>query len=151
MIEIRNFAKARINKNFLKKIIYTVLKEEKKRSNIAISIVFLGEKKIKEFNKKFREKDSPTDVLSFPGNVFEKKGDNKFVEPPSSLLQLGEILICLPQVKKNARLQKENSWKKELTRVLIHGILHVLGYSHNTEKKDKVMMAKQEKYFSKFF
>ena len=68
---------------------------------------------IRELNRKYRQKNKATDILSFQyGNA-------------------GEIVICLKEVKKNAR-RFQSTFKKELARVLIHGILHILGYSHQT-------------------
>jgi probable rRNA maturation factor len=81
----------------------------------------VGNGRMRELNKKYRRKDKATDVLSFQyGNS-------------------GEVAICLKEVKKNAKKFK-STLNKELTRVLIHGILHVLGYSHKG-------MAKKESYY----
>ena len=79
-----------------------------------ISIVFVSKNKIRELNKKYRKKDEVTDVLSF--------GDD-----------LNEIVIC-PVIIKS---------KKELKEVLIHGILHLLGYEHSKKMEEK------EKYYLK--
>jgi len=116
MIEINNLTVKRIDKNFLKSIAQRVLKEEKHKK-INLSIALVGKKKIKTINKRFRGKDEVTDVLSFGEGV-------------------NEIIIC-PAVVKT---------KKELALILIHGILHLLGYEHGPE-----MEKKQKDYLSKFF
>ena len=120
MIEINNLTTVAVDKEFLKRVARKVLKGENKEG-IDLSIVFTGEKKIRKLNKKYRKKDKVTDVLSF--------GDG-----------LNEIIICLGEVKKNAKKYNSTS-KKELARVLIHGILHLLGYEHSKK------MQKKEEYY----
>ena len=115
MIEINNLTKTVIDKKFLEGLAKKVLKREN-RKEINLSIAFVGEERIKKLNKKYRGKNKVTDVLSF--------GDG-----------LNEIVIC-PTVIKT---------KKELARVLTHGILHLLGYGHG-----KNMEKKQEYYLSLF-
>jgi probable rRNA maturation factor len=132
MIEINNLTKEKIDEGFLKKVAKIVLKEENTGS-ADLSVAFVEEREIKKLNKKYRKKNKPTDVLSFAGSRELKEG-------------LGEVVICLEQVKKS-----KNDFKKELTLVLIHGILHLLGYDHDkSEKAARIMEQKQEKYFKLF-
>lgn len=114
IIEINNLTIGRIDRNFLKKIAGKVLSGKKKK--IELSIALVGEGRIKELNKKYRRKNRPTDVLSF------------------SYGSSGEIVICPKVIKENAK-KYNSAFKKELARVLIHGILHLLGYSHKTMAK----------------
>jgi len=129
MIEINNLTAVFIDESFLKKIAQIVLKGEKKQGSL--SFVLLKADKMRALNKKHRAKNKVTDVLSFGGS-------KKFPDLPEK--ELGEILICLSEVKKNA---KESVFEKELARVLIHGILHLLEYEHG-----KTMEKKQEHYLS---
>lgn len=126
----------RFNKAFFRKVVATTLKKEKK-PEARVEIIFLSRHQIEKLNFNYRKKKEPTDVLSFDrANQFPLEDKN----------YLGELVVCLPYVKKNAKKFKE-SLKKELARVLIHGILHLLGYNHEKGGKDfKTMMAKQEKY-----
>ncbi|KKS64263.1 MAG: putative rRNA maturation factor [Parcubacteria group bacterium GW2011_GWB1_42_6] len=80
-----------------------------------ISLVIVGEDKIREINKKYRGKDAVTDVLSFE--------------------ELNEIFICLAQAQRQADLLK-TSLNFELTRLLVHGIVHLKGYDHERSKKE---------------
>ncbi len=133
MIEINNLTAAIVNKEFLKKVAKIVLKGENKRE-VGLSIALVGPTRIKELNKKYRGKDKTTDILSFSSNF---------------QLELGEIVICLSEVKKNAK-EFDSTFKRELSRVLIHGILHLLGYDHEKSKKEaEEMEAKQEYYLYK--
>ena len=106
MIEVANLTRGKIDEKYLTGVAKKVLKGENRRENI--SIVFVGKKRMRDLNRKYRKQDKITDVLSF--------GE-----------ELNEIIIC-PAVVKT---------KKELVKVLIHGILHVLGYEHSEIMQDK--------------
>ena len=131
MIEINNLSEKyrKIDTVFLKKVATKVLKEEKNKKKIELSIAIVNPQEIKKLNKKYRKKNKPTDVLSFG----EIGGD------------ISEIVICPEEVEKNGK-----DFKKELTLVLIHGILHLLSYDHEKTKKEaEKMFQKQEEYLSK--
>jgi len=128
MIEANNLTGFKTNENFLKRIAQKVLASEKE-SKTELSIAFVGPVEIQKLNKKYRKKDRPTDILSFTYNH-----------------NSGEIVICPQEVKKNAR-RFDLTFKKELTRVLIHGILHLLGYDHEKSKIKAKKMEKKENYY----
>lgn len=96
-------------------------------SKIEISINLVGETKIKNLNKKYRNKNTATDVLSFPLStvVLKKYG----------ILPLGDIFICLSVAKKEAR-EENISIEKKLAWFTVHGFLHLLGYDHEKSEKD---------------
>jgi probable rRNA maturation factor len=111
----------------------TVLKKIKK-TNKDISVNFVGEQRIKKLNYFYRKKNSPTDVLSFSAQEGFSLGDST---------DWGDIFICVPYVKAQAKKRKI-SYKEECLRVLIHGVLHLAGYDHTTQKEEKVMFSIQE-------
>lgn len=115
-IEIRNLTRKKIDEKLLKKLAKKVLKEENVKEGY-LSIAFVGETRIRKINKQYRQQDKPTDVLSFEDDW-------------------GEIIICLEQVKKNGK-KYQVTFKKELARVLIHGILHLLSYKHSKKMQEK--------------
>jgi len=121
MIEVNNLTTNKIDKQFLIGLAKKVLQGEDKKTEL--SIVLVGPARIRELNKKYRRKNKATDVLSF------QYGDS------------GEVVICLREIKKNAGKFK-STFKKELARVLIHGILHILGYSHTTMKNKEAYYLK---------
>ena len=139
MIEVNNLTPlSGVNKKFLKGVAKIVLKGENKKE-ARLSIALVGEGRIKELNKKYRGKNRATDVLAFGQN-------QKFLVFPKSELELEEVIICLRVVKKNAK--KYNiAFKKELARVLIHGILHLLGYEHEKDEREAKKMEKKQKYY----
>ncbi|MFH1894334.1 MAG: rRNA maturation RNase YbeY [Patescibacteria group bacterium] len=137
MIEINNLTRKKIDGKFLKEVVKKILREEK--NNLDISIALVNPSEIKNLNKKYRKKDKPTDVLSFTYK-------DSLGRSPAG--KAGEIVICPQIIKENAERFGE-SFKKEMARVLIHGILHILGYDHKKDgAKVKKMIKKQEYYNS---
>lgn len=131
MIEINNLSSSykKIDKVFLKKIAEKVLKGENQKGKIEISIAVVNPDEIQKLNNQYRKKNKPTDVLSF-GKIGE---------------EISEIVICPEEVEKNGE-----DFKKELARVLIHGILHLFGYDHEKKKTDaEKMFLKQDEYLLK--
>ena len=127
MIELNNLTTNPVDEEFLKGIVKKVLEGENKEG-AGLSIALVGQGRIRELNKKYRGKNRATDVLAFPGDG------------------LGEIIICLREVKKNAKRYRSNS-EKELARVLIHGILHLLGYDHEKSEQAAEKMREKEGYY----
>ena len=93
--------------------------------------------RMKALNKKFRDKDKATTILSF---VASETKD--FVLPASKYQHLGEIFLCPLAIQKEAK-SLEISTKNHMTRLLVHGILHLLGYTHKN-KQDSSVMERQE-------
>ncbi|MBP7214635.1 MAG: rRNA maturation RNase YbeY [Candidatus Kapabacteria bacterium] len=107
--------------------------EEYNIKDAKIRIVFIYDNEIKEINNRFLHHNSPTDVLSFN---FEEENLE------------GEIYISIETAEQQAKEYKV-SLTNELLRLLIHGILHLLGYEDNTIKKRKIMHNLEDKYLQK--
>ncbi len=147
MIEINNLTNKSLDEAFFKKIVKMVLKEEGEEDS-SLSLALVSQTEIKKINKEYRGKNKATDVLSFlePNSLKKKFGKN--AEQIKKISGLGEIIICLQEVKENAE-KFDSSFNKELARVFIHGILHLLGYNHEeNEREAKKMEAKEEYYLS---
>ena len=127
MIEINNLTNTVVDEDFLKKTAKIVTDGEKKKA-IELSIALVRQGRIRELNKRYRGKNRVTDVLSFS---YDGSGD---------------IVICLGEVKKNAR-RFGTTFEKELSKVLIHGILHLLDYDHEKNEKEAEKMRKKEEYY----
>lgn len=106
-----------------------------KKADVSIAIV--GDKAIRSLNKTYRGLDKVTDVLSFG----KDKRQNKFDFTPKEYL--GEIIICRLQAEKQAKIAK-HSLNSEITLLLTHGFLHLLGYDHEKNIKEAVKMEKLE-------
>lgn len=107
-----------------------------------LSILFTGDREIRELNRQFRKKDSVTDVLSFP------TGSHGGEAIPGGMVVLGDIAISLPQAKKQAK-RIGNSFEKEVLFLLVHGLLHLLGYSHEGSAKEERKMIEMQKKLMK--
>jgi len=119
-----------------------VLIEENAKPMVEVGLVITGQDKIQELNHRYLDENRPTDVLSFP--MLEAKFDEDcFVSPPDGALRIGEVIISYPQAKKQAR-QHSHTVKKEVAVLIVHGILHLLGYDHDTTTR-KREMRKREK------
>ena len=119
-----------------------------------ISVLITDERSIREINREFRKIDSPTDVLSFPMQEitpmqsltldgWEIQENNK-PDPDTGLLPLGEIVISAARVIKQAE-EHRHSRDYETAYLTVHSVLHLLGYDHVDEGKDKKKMRACEK------
>ncbi len=137
MIEINNLTSFAVDKKLFTGIAKKVLKGEN-RNREKISLAFVSKKEMQKLNKKFRGKNKPTDVLSFDLTARYKL--------PTTNSELGEIIICPEVVKENAK-KFGTEFKKEIVKVFVHGILHLLGYDHEkSEKEVRKMEAREEQY-----
>jgi probable rRNA maturation factor len=133
MVEITNKTKQKINRSEIEKIVEEFLKHYKIKAK-EVSIVFIGDKKMRELNKSYRGIDKTTDILSFNG-----EGDF-----------LGEIIISPAQIKKQAREFSKGSFRKELIFILVHGLLHLLGYDDANEKGREKMIRIGEEFINNY-
>ena len=128
-------------KMLLREAIETTLDFEDFNAVCEVSVTFTDNEGIRELNKKFREMDKPTDVLSFP--LLDFDGDCE--EPPIDELisNLGDIVISLERAKEQAE-EFGHSFAREVAFLTVHSMLHLLGYDHEKgEEEDKEMRARQ--------
>lgn len=92
-----------------------------------VSIVLANDKLVKELNAKYRGVDEPTDVLAFG---FEEEED------------LGEVIISIPTCLRQAD-EYGHSFEEELSLLLVHGVLHLLGYDHLEDNEAKIMQERE--------
>lgn len=123
------------NYKYLKKLIKNTLKYEKAKDSI-FSIVFVDEETIQDLNRKYRNIDKVTDVLSF---AFE---DNTEIDY-NNVRFLGEIYVCIPRMKSQA-IEYGHTEERELGFLVVHGLLHLLGYDHMSNEDEKKMFGLQE-------
>ncbi len=99
-----------------------------------LSIAFVSPTKMRQINRDYRKKDQVTDVLSFQIGVHR--------EP------VGEILVCVQEARRQAK-EHRHSVKNEFKELIIHGILHTLGFDHTTPKDAKRMLPLQQRILDK--
>jgi probable rRNA maturation factor len=100
-----------------------------------ISLTFVDPQEMEELHIKWMDEPGPTDVLSFPMDMPEKRGD---------IVTLGDIVIA-PAVAAKQALEAGHSTEHEIYILATHGLLHILGYDHADPDEEKVMFALQEK------
>ena len=130
-------------KKFEKEIKDKVLKVLKilGENNALIEIYLIGDSEMRFLNRKFMRKDKPTDILSF-------KEPKKFPHPETELCCLGEIYLDMLYIKKEAAAGQTVDYESLIIKLLIHGALHLLGYSHG-KKNDRIKMEEKENYVYK--
>jgi probable rRNA maturation factor len=92
----------------------------------SVSVLIAGDDQMKRINRTFRRKNATTDVLSFPA-------DATYIEPGSSRIPLGDLVISIDQARRQARSEK-HSLATEVRYLLLHGIIHALGFDHETDE-----------------
>ncbi len=109
-----------------------------------LSVLLTGDAEVQSLNKAYRKKDKITDVLSFP--LLEGK---KMKSGLGKTIPLGDVVISLPQVRRQAAEQGKK-FDEELALLLVHGILHLLGYDHVTKAQEKRMFGLQNRLVKKW-
>ena len=122
------------------KAVNTALSVEKVSENVEISIALVDDNYIQELNYQYRHLDMPTDVLSFAmrETVDEEDNLNFYKEE-----LLGDIVISLQRAKMQAA-EYGHSFEREVGFLVVHGILHLLGYDHELDEEKTVMRQKEE-------
>lgn len=153
---ITHFCKENINEkvdieNYIQEIVKNITsKEELYFDEISVSISSATKDEIKQINKKYREIDKVTDVLSFPIFTKEelkdiiKKEDAKKIKS----VELGDIIVCLDVVKVQA-VQYETGILRELLYMITHGMCHLVGYDHIKDEEKKKMRKLEEEILHK--
>jgi probable rRNA maturation factor len=98
-----------------------------------LSIVLTGDDRIQELNRAYRDQDKPTDVLAFS----QQEGDLSPRADGAAAL-LGDVIVSVPTALRQARSRKVDL-SSELTMLLAHGLLHLVGWDHDTPAKDRKM------------
>lgn len=112
---------------------------------LSFDIVFCDNEKIHEINREYREKDRPTDVITF-ALFADSEEDERFIF--DNEINLGEILISLDKTQEQA-INNNHSFGDELFFLISHGIMHLLGFDHLTENDLEFMLNQQKKSVEK--
>lgn len=133
--ELTNLTNEKVNLQLLDKVVCKV-SELLNVNNSFVSIVLTDNKHIHEINKTYRNIDRETDVISF---AFMDNDENI----KSDITDLGEIYISLEKAHSQAE-DYNHSFEREICFLLVHGLLHLLGYDHMNEKDEKEMFGLQD-------
>lgn len=118
---------------------------EESFKTVSFDIVFCNNDKIHEINREYRQKDRPTDVITF-ALFADSLPEERFVF--DNEINLGEIIVSLDKTLEQSK-DKKHSFEEELFFLISHGIMHLLGYDHQTESELEFMLDQQGKSMEK--
>ncbi len=124
-----------VKSSWLRALARRVLEAEDAAQALELSVLLAGDETVQELNARYLGEDAPTDVLSFPlqeGEPF-----------PGPFRSLGEVIISYPTARRQAQAQG-HSLERELAHLLVHGVLHLLGYDHAEPEEERAMRAREE-------
>jgi probable rRNA maturation factor len=134
-ISVTNQSKTEADLDRLKRLAEFVLDREKADAESEVGVALVDLDKIRELNLRYRQIDSPTDVLSF-----DLSDENKLS---------GEVVIS-PDIASENASEEEISISEEIEALLVHGILHLLGYSHDSEDDSEAMLNRHDQIYREF-
>ncbi|MBU8916491.1 rRNA maturation RNase YbeY [Bacillus sp. FJAT-29953] len=112
-----------------------------------VSVTFVTNQRIQEINLEYRDKDAPTDVISF---AMEELGEGEIeIEGAEMPRVLGDIIISVPKAMEQAE-EYGHPFVRELGFLAVHGFLHLLGYDHMTEEEEKEMFSLQKEILNEY-
>ena len=128
-----------IPRAFLHAIVQELAQDQKVSGSLSIS--FVGSAAMRTLNRGYRHKDKVTDILSFPA----REGEAFIVGEDDDL---GDIVLCYPRLVAQARCY-QHSLKDEVRILVVHGVLHLLGYDHETDADFHTMKKIEERIIQK--
>lgn len=117
-----------VDRKRVRRTIAEFLSEKRVSGDVEVSVSIVGDRMMKALNKKYRQLDETTDVLSFPQDD-DSKG-HPFIEPPDGILRLGDIVLSYPQIVFAA--SEENKMVDDvIDELIVHGLQHLMGQHHD--------------------
>ena len=116
-----------VDRELLRQAVAATLEHQEYRDEAEVVLVIAGEEDMRSLNREYRNLDTPTDVLSFPGTL-----DEGFVTPEGYAGYLGDVVICYPRAEVQA-VEAGHSVARELQLLTVHGILHLMGFDDMDE------------------
>ncbi|MDI6815398.1 MAG: rRNA maturation RNase YbeY [Dehalococcoidales bacterium] len=135
---------------WLQSVAKQVLVAQEAGAGVEMGLVIASQERVRQLNRNYRGRDEPTDVLAFSMLLGEEMPETDFppfVMPPDGVLHLGEVIISYPQAVIQAE-EHQHSIEKEITILIIHGVLHLLGYKHDTPELKRQMMTREAEILS---
>jgi probable rRNA maturation factor len=146
-IFVKEEFRGRVDQGWVRRIAQNVLKAEGVAHPYEVSMVFTDSETVQQLNRDYRGMDEPTDVLAFY-MLLQAEGDESFFLPPDDVTRLGEVIISYPQATEQAR-EQGNSPERELALLIVHGILHLLGYDHEEPEEEDEMRRREKELLEK--
>ena len=138
-----------VKRDWLRRVAEKVLTAESTDSAAEVSLMITGQARIHELNRQYLGEDRPTDVLAFPMQPAPETAERPpFIAPPDGIKHLGEVIISYTQAVIQAA-ERQQPIKKEVALLIIHGILHLLGYDHDVPEAERQMRAREAQILSR--
>jgi len=128
--------------DWLRNVAEQVLVAENAAPEVELGLVITGQVRIQELNLVHLGIDAPTDELAFPMIPEEDPDLPEFVAPPDGAVHLGEVIISFPQAFMQAD-EHQHPVRKEVAILIIHGVLHLLGYDHDAPEPEQRMKTRE--------
>ena len=134
--------------SWLESVAEKVLVAQGVDSRAELGLVIVGQERVRQLNLDYLGEDEPTDVLAF-SMLPEPPGEDPapFVAPPDGIKHLGEVIISYPQAVIQAE-EHQHSVEREIVILIIHGVLHLLGYDHDKPELERQMRAREAEILS---
>ena len=132
-----------LNEQWAYDTVIAILKELELTDAVELGLVITDNETVRRLNRDYRNLDEYTDVLAFHMPYYSENKEINFVVPPDNISHLGDIVISYPQTVKQAAEQGHET-NDELLILIIHGILHLLGYDHKSNEEETLMRQKTE-------
>ena len=136
-----------------------VMEEQGVRGDAELSMLFVDEKAMSDLNERFLGRTGPTDVLAFPmdDELIESgrqpdqggRGPGSPAEPSDAPILVGDVVIC-PRVAERQAREHVISLDDEMTLLVVHGVLHLLGFDHEEEEEATVMERRERELMMRF-
>ena len=141
---------SRVTKIWLRSVAQKALQSYASPMPLSVSLVIADDDTVRDLNLRYRGYDETTDVLSFSLQEVGENGNHvvdDFPVLPNETAELGEIVVSYPQAARQAR-EGRKSIRSELALLVVHGVLHLLGYDHAEIEEERIMWAKQDEILS---
>jgi probable rRNA maturation factor len=128
--------------SWLQGVARQVLEAEDAGAQAELGLFIASGERVRQLNRDYLGRDEPTDVLAFSAREGVGAELPSFVPPPDGVLHLGEVIVSYPQAVVQAE-EHQHSVKRELAILIIHGVLHLLGYDHDKPEVERRMRGRE--------
>ncbi len=148
VIRVDKDFQGRIDKRWLRRLVKEAMAAQGVDTEVELSLLITDDATVRDLNRKYRGKDKTTDVLSFALEADE--GSNAsvgFVMPPGETVHLGEVIVSYPRAAEQAA-ERNRAVEDELALLVVHGVLHLLGYNHDKPAREREMRSLEQRVLS---
>ena len=131
--------RGRLDSRALRRLAVRLLRAEGVAPPAEVGLVVSDDETLRDLNRRYLGLDEPTDVLSFG---HDPSGE-PFVTPPDGVRRLGEVILSYPMAERQAQ-EAGRSTQEEAAHLVVHGLLHLLGYDHDDPEDERRMRAREE-------